>query len=34
MAWRLRMLREASASMRNVRTCRRFGISRQAFYKW
>src|SRR5688572_4242874 len=33
--WRLRMLQEASQSARGVsRTCRRFGISRQAFYKW
>jgi transposase len=34
-AWRLKMLRMASADTRNVaRTCRYFGISRTAFYKW
>src|ERR1700761_660028 len=34
-AWRLKMLREASAAPRNVaQTCRHFGLSRQAFYKW
>lgn len=35
LAWRLKLLREASASSRSVaRTCRRFGLSRQASYKW
>src|SRR5215468_2485151 len=35
MAWRLKMLRHASEVTQNVaRTCRHFGISRQAFYKW
>ena len=34
-AWRLKVLRRAGESARNVaRTCRHFGISRQAFYKW
>ena len=34
-AWRFRVLREAAASPRNIaRTCRHFGISRQAFYRW
>jgi transposase InsO family protein len=34
-AWRLRVLREANESPRSVaRTCRHFGLSRQAFYKW
>lgn len=32
--WRFKVLRRASESSRNVaRTCRHFGISRQAFYK-
>src|SRR2546430_1505082 len=35
LAWRLKVLREASAAPRNVaRTCRNFGLSRKAFYKW
>ena len=35
LAWRLKVLREASAAPRNVaRTCRHFGLSRKAFYKW
>jgi transposase len=35
MTWRRKVLQEAGASSRNIaRTCRRFGISRQAFYKW
>jgi transposase-like protein len=35
LAWRLKVLREASATPRNVaQTCRRFGLSRKAFYKW
>jgi transposase InsO family protein len=35
LAWRLKLLREASMTSRNVaQTCRRFGLSRQAFYKW
>ena len=34
-AWRLKVLREASAAPRNVaQTCRHFGLSRKAFYKW
>ena len=34
-AWRLKVLREASAAPRNVApTCRHFGLSRKAFYKW
>jgi hypothetical protein len=33
MAWRLKVLREASVAPRNVaQTCRHFGLSRQAFY--
>ena len=33
--WRFKVLQRAGASSRNVaRTCRHFGISRQAFYKW
>jgi len=35
LAWRLRVLREAEALPRGAaRTCRHFGLSRQAFYKW
>src|SRR6266446_2689197 len=35
LAWRLKVLREASAAPRNVaRTCRHFGLSRKAFYTW
>ena len=31
LAWRLKLLREASLTSRNVaQTCRRFGLSRQA----
>jgi transposase InsO family protein len=34
-AWRCRVIKEASAEARSVaRTCRHFGISRQAFYRW
>jgi transposase InsO family protein len=34
-AWRIRVLREAAASPRSIaRTCRHFGISRQAYYRW
>lgn len=34
-AWRFKVLQAAGASPRAVaRTCRHFGISRQAFYKW
>src|SRR5271165_1332075 len=34
-AWRLKVLREASAAPRNVaQTCCHFRLSRQAFYKW
>ena len=33
--WRFKALQRAGESSRNVaRTCRHFGISRQAFYKW
>ena len=33
--WRFRVLQQAAASSRNVaRTCRHFGLSRKAFYKW
>jgi len=33
--WRLKMLQHASESLRGVsQTCRHFGISRKAFYKW
>ena len=35
LAWRLKVLREASVAPRNVaQTCRHFGLSRKAFYKW
>ena len=35
LAWRLKLLREASTMNRSVaRTCRHFGISRKSFYKW
>jgi hypothetical protein len=35
LAWRLKVLREASAGPRNVaQACRHFGLSRKAFYKW
>jgi transposase InsO family protein len=35
LAWRLKLIREASAAPRNVaQACRHFGLSRQAFYKW
>ena len=34
-AWRFRVVQQAAASSRNVaRTCRHFGISRQAYYRW
>jgi transposase InsO family protein len=34
-SWRFKILQRAAVSSRNVaRTCRHFGISRQAFYKW
>jgi transposase-like protein len=34
-AWRLRVVQQGCAGSRNVaRTCRHFGISRQAFYRW
>ena len=34
-AWRVRVLREAASNPRSVAgTCRRFGISRQAYYRW
>jgi transposase len=33
--WRFKVLQRAAASSRSVaRTCRHFGISRKAFYKW
>ena len=33
--WRFKVLQQAAGCPRNVaRTCRHFGISRQAFYKW
>src|SRR5262245_9241447 len=33
--WRFKVLQRAGETSRNVtRTCRHFGISRQAFYKW
>ena len=35
MAWRFKVLQQAVVQSRNVaRTCRHFGISRQAFYRW
>jgi transposase InsO family protein len=35
LAWRLKLMREASARPRNVaQACRHFGLSRNAFYKW
>lgn len=35
LAWRLKLLHEASAMPRNVaQACRHFGLSRQTFYKW
>src|SRR5262245_9921494 len=35
MTWRLKVLEHAKASRRGVaKTCRYFGISRQAFYEW
>jgi transposase-like protein len=35
MAWRFKVLQQAAERSRNVaRTCRYFGISRQAFYRW
>src|SRR4030081_2886245 len=35
MAWRFKVIQQAAERSRNVaRTCRHFGISRQAFYKW
>ena len=34
-AWRMKVLAQAGAQSRNVaRTCRHFGISRQAYYRW
>lgn len=34
-AWRGKVLQYAGEGVRNVaRTCRHFGISRQAFYRW
>jgi len=34
-AWRLKLLREASVMPRNVaQACRHFGLSRNTFYKW
>jgi putative transposase len=35
LAWRLKVLREASAAPRNVaQACRHFGLSHNSFYKW
>jgi transposase-like protein len=35
MAWRFKVLQQAAERSRNIaRTCRHFGISRQAFYRW
>jgi transposase-like protein len=35
LAWRFKVLQQAAARSRNIaRTCRHFGISRQAFYRW
>lgn len=35
LAWRLKLLREASVMPRNVaQACRHFGLSRKTFYKW
>ena len=35
LAWRLKLLREASMMPRNVaQACRHFGLSRKTFYKW
>src|SRR5690606_22861279 len=34
MAWRLKILRQAAAEGNVARVCRRYGISRQTFYKW
>ena len=34
-AWRLKIIRQANELPRGVaQTCRHFGLSRQAFYKW
>ena len=35
MAWRFKVIQQAAERSRNIaRTCRHFGISRQAFYRW
>jgi transposase-like protein len=35
LAWRFKVKQQACERSRNVaRTCRHFGISRQAFYRW
>ena len=35
LAWRFKVLQQAAERSRNIaRTCRHFGISRQAFYRW
>ena len=34
MAWRLRVLQQATGEQNVARVCRRFGISRKSFYKW
>ena len=35
LAWRFKVIQEAGERSRNIaRTCRHFGISRQAFYRW
>lgn len=33
-AWRLKVLQQAAGEQNVARVCRRFGISRQSFYKW
>ena len=34
MAWRSKVLQQAAGEQNVARVCRRFGISRQSFYKW
>lgn len=35
LAWRFKVIQQAGGRSRNIaRTCRHFGISRQAFYRW
>ena len=33
-AWRLKVLQQAADTQNVARVCRRFGISRESFYKW